>query len=187
MLELLNVDFEDYEQWGELYRQYTHRNASPHEFQKCSCGCGERCLDGGHFIQGHKPQIPAGALNVPHPNGQGAKNHMWKGGISFKPYCFKFNNSFKESIRNEFNRVCFLCGKSEIDNNQRLSVHHVNYDKNCLCNDSICSFVPLCVSCHSKTNNDRKYWENYLMELIKMKSRLIVEQEGTHGIRLTKV
>lgn len=94
----------------------------------------------------------------------GENSPHWKGGISFEPYCHKFNNKFRELIRDKFNRECFLCGKTEICNGKRLCVHHVNYDKNCLCNEIKCEFVPLCMNCHSKTNNNREYYETLITE-----------------------
>lgn len=89
------------------------------------------------------------------------KNHpAWQGGISFEPYCQKFNNEFKEYIRNKFGRVCFLCPITEEENGQKLSVHHVNYNKNCGCDDDkTCQFVPLCRGCNTKVNNNREMWE----------------------------
>lgn len=97
------------------------------------------------------------------------ENHpRWKGGSSFEPYCIKFNNEFKESIREKFNRVCFICGISERENGRRLDVHHVNYNKNCLCDDSVCEFVPLCISCHSKTNSKRVDWEKRIIDKLNM-------------------
>lgn len=95
-------------------------------------------------------------------NLRGEKNSGWKGGMSFGKYCRLFNQKFKETIRDRHNRRCFLCGKSEEDNNNKLCVHHVNYDKNCLCG-SVCEFVPLCNRCHSKTNHNRRYWEDLIM------------------------
>lgn len=81
--------------------------------------------------------------------------------VSF-PYCSKFNGVFKEKIRGEFNRECFICGLSEELNGKKLPIHHVNYNKDCLCDDSFCYFVPLCNSCHSRTNNNREFWEKLL-------------------------
>lgn len=97
---------------------------------------------------------------------KGINNGRWKGGLSFEPYCQKFNEAFKESVREKFGRVCFLCPKTEVENGNKLSVHHVNYDKDCLCNDSKCEFVPLCMSCHGKTNKNREYWEAEIMKRI---------------------
>ena len=89
----------------------------------------------------------------------GDKSHFWKGGISYLPYCTKFNWEFKERVRNFFYRTCFNCGKIESENTNRLCVHHVNYDKMVCCNEIKPLFVTLCNSCHSKTNGNRNYWE----------------------------
>lgn len=91
------------------------------------------------------------------------ENHPnWKGGVSSAPYCAKFNNKFKEQIREKFGRACFLCGEKE--KGRKLSVHHVNYDKSCLCSEIECEFVPLCASCHGKTSNgDREHWEEKII------------------------
>lgn len=92
----------------------------------------------------------------------GDKNGNWKGGISFGKYCKLFNNAFKRKIRNKFHNKCFLCGKTKEQNGKNLDVHHVNYDKDCICNSS-CEFIPLCRSCHIKTNFNRNYWEDLIM------------------------
>jgi len=93
---------------------------------------------------------------------QGLPHNVWVCFMTEQKYCSLFNTKFKEQIRNFYNRRCFLCGKTEKENGKRLSVHHVNYDKNCLCGLR-CEFVPLCSSCHSKTNTNRKYWEDLIM------------------------
>lgn len=93
---------------------------------------------------------------------QGIPYDEWEDYTSNSSYCPLFNVRFKEKIRIFYNRRCFLCNKTEDDNNRKLSVHHVNYDKNCLCG-SPCEFIPLCNSCHSKTNHNRKYWEDLIM------------------------
>ena len=93
------------------------------------------------------------------------KCHLWRGGISFGKYCPKFNNEFKERVRNYFGRCCYVCGKNEADNGKRLDVHHVNYQKMACCEEDVKPlFVPLCVSCHSKTHYDREYWEEFFTE-----------------------
>jgi predicted DNA-binding protein YlxM (UPF0122 family) len=112
--------------------------------------------------------IKAGIDRRPGGPGSGEKNHSWRGGISFEPYCPKFNEAFKESIREKFDRVCFLCPTTEEENSRKLSVHHVNYNKDCLCDDSECEFVPLCTSCHQKTNFNRDYWEETIMEKLEV-------------------
>ena len=98
---------------------------------------------------------------------KGDKNHFWKGGISFEPYCIKFNKAYKESVRELFGRKCFLCGKTEEDNGKKLDVHHVNYNKACGCDSTLCICVPLCHSCHMKTNGNRDYWEALISTKLK--------------------
>lgn len=93
---------------------------------------------------------------------KGEKCHLWKGGISFEPYCPKFNKRLKESIREKYGRKCFICGIPE--NGVKLSVHHVNYDKKQGCEGKKWELVPLCVSCHVKTNQNRAYWNNFIID-----------------------
>lgn len=97
---------------------------------------------------------------------KGNKNPAWMGGISYGDYCAKFNPKFKEKIRAEYNYRCFLCGKTTKENGRRLSVHHVNFNKDCLCDNSDCKFVPVCINCHNKTSNNRDYWELMIMYMI---------------------
>lgn len=95
----------------------------------------------------------------------GPNSANWRGGISFEPYCVKFNESFKERVREFFGRVCAECGGAE--NGERHHVHHVNYRKDSCCSEAVVPlFVPLCRSCHTKTNFDREYWESRFTALI---------------------
>lgn len=82
-------------------------------------------------------------------------------------YCNKFNNPFKERVREFFGRVCVECGKTEKENKTRLAVHHVNYHKDACCNENVkLLFVSLCASCHAKTHYKRQYWEDYFTKKI---------------------
>jgi len=104
----------------------------------------------------------------------GDKAPRWLGGISYLPYCDKFDDDFKECIRNKHNRRCFLCGTTEKKNGRKLAVHHVNYHKNCLCDDVTCEFVPLCLKCHGKTSANRKCWEKRILDkLVKQGFRVV--------------
>ena len=86
----------------------------------------------------------------------GENNPMWRGGTSFEPYCSAFNEQLKESIRNRDNRVCVLCGKSEIQNGRRLSVHHIDADKTQGCNGKNWYLCALCGSCNSRPDTVEK-------------------------------
>lgn len=98
---------------------------------------------------------------------KGENHYNWQGGISYEPYCPLFNERFKEEIREKYNRQCFICGLLEELNGNKLSIHHLNYNKNCLCDDSKCYFVPLCNSCHIRTNYNREFWEKLLTNCYK--------------------
>jgi hypothetical protein len=90
----------------------------------------------------------------------------WKGGISFEPYCPKFNKNLKERVRAFFEYRCIICGKHEDECNRKHSVHHVNYDKRTCCNEEQPRFAAVCIKCHSKTNWNRSRWENIINRAI---------------------
>lgn len=97
----------------------------------------------------------------------GELHPAWLGGLSYGSYCHKFNHKLKEQIREKYDRRCFLCNKPEKYNgNRRLSIHHVDYNKNQGCNEHKWRLIPLCGSCHSKTNGKRKYWENLILDVL---------------------
>ena len=97
---------------------------------------------------------------------KGEKCVAWRGGISFEPYCPKFDRKFKERVRAFFGSTCMNCGKTIQENGKRLTVHHVNYDKMMCCNDVKPLFASICGSCNSKANGDRQYWEEYYTKII---------------------
>jgi len=92
-----------------------------------------------------------------HPDASGEKNHNWKGGKSFEPYCPKFNKYKKEEVRDEHSRTCFICGAEE--NGRKHCVHHTDYNKMQGCGETKdWNLLPLCLKCHSKTNGNRWHW-----------------------------
>jgi hypothetical protein len=100
----------------------------------------------------------------------GERGSNWKGGISFEPYCQKFNNEFKERVRAFFGYKCMMpgCDHTWQQGEKRLAVHHVNFRKDACCAEGVVPlFVPLCSGvCHNKTQTRRPYWEQYFTELI---------------------
>jgi hypothetical protein len=94
----------------------------------------------------------------------GEKNPHWLGGISFEPYCPKFTKKFKERVRAFFGYKCAECFTPQKD--RKLHVHHVNFNKMSCCDNTIPLFVPLCTSCHMKTNGKREYWESHFRDMI---------------------
>lgn len=92
-------------------------------------------------------------------NGQvGEKNWNWQGGKSFEPYTSEFNRQLKELIRQRDNYRCRKCGCPEVENMEKLSIHHIDYiKKNCLPSN----LISLCRRCNSEVNSNRSKWKQY--------------------------
>lgn len=99
---------------------------------------------------------------------RGNKAHAWKGGISYEPYCPKFNKEFKERVRAFFGYTCQMCGRVWKEGEHLMAVHHVNYHKESCCDSAVIPmFVPLCFQpCHTKTNHNRERWEELFTDII---------------------
>lgn len=93
----------------------------------------------------------------------GNNNPNWKNGISFFPYSTEFTKALKLKIRTRDNFICQGCGIKESEYNQKLSVHHINYDKN---NCSESNLITTCRKCNSIANGNRDYWFAYYTYLI---------------------
>jgi hypothetical protein len=85
----------------------------------------------------------------------------WQGGP--KDYGITFNLYLKEYIRYRDNYQCKICGILQSDCKNRLSCHHIDYDKK---NCDPTNLISLCSSCHMKTNFNREYWKVYFKEVI---------------------
>jgi hypothetical protein len=85
---------------------------------------------------------------------------FWYGNVRYPDppqYCEKFNRNLKNRVRAYFGYKCFECGVSPTTSD--LDVHHIHYNKKTCCDGSPHDMIPLCRSCHMKTNADRDYWE----------------------------
>ena len=67
----------------------------------------------------------------------------------------------RESIRLRDGYICQKCGKTEEDNQESLSIHHIDYDKE-NCNPT--NLITLCRSCNAIVNSDREYWQKIFEE-----------------------
>jgi hypothetical protein len=98
---------------------------------------------------------------------RGANSYTWKGGISYLPYCFKFNTRRKRAVRIFFGDYCICCGKHVTENITKRgqyehSVHHVDHDKEQGCNGKPFNLVPLCVKCHTRELGREQEYRNYI-------------------------
>lgn len=118
---------------------------------------------GHHLTESQKKKIRQS--NIGHYAPSGENSPGWKGGISFEPYCPRFNNKFKERVRTFFGYQCVECGTPQIE--RKLHVHHVNFRKDTCCSKDVTPlFVALCDSCHGKTGYNREYWQQHFTEII---------------------
>jgi hypothetical protein len=84
------------------------------------------------------------------------EDRQWAGSVKYydgPQYCSKYTAELRERVRAWFGYVCLECGVPQ--NGNKLSIHHVWYNKKLCCDASPRSLVPLCASCHSKTSNLR--------------------------------
>jgi len=97
----------------------------------------------------------------------GENSSFWKGGISFDPYCPKFNNRRKEAVRNFFGRKCIACGSDEVEFKARLPVHHIDHDKEQGCDGKPFNLVPLCIKCHGKELAHEEEFKIYINKTLR--------------------
>jgi hypothetical protein len=121
----------------------------------CHCSnpiCHEIVYGGKEYVPGHNGYID---------------------GSSFEPYCHKFNDEFREQVRERDGYICQNCGRTQEEELQELhrilAVHHIHYDKqNC---EPDC--ITLCHRCNIKVNYNRKYNESLFMNKLNDRNLLI--------------
>ena len=102
---------------------------------------------------------------------QGISVGDWESFACDKPYCSKFNESCKESNREKYDRKCFICGLPESENitktnkHRKLSVHHVDINKNQGCGGTKWKLIPVCFHCHGFIHTDT--WVKRLEYILK--------------------
>lgn len=96
-------------------------------------------------------------------NQTGIKATGYIHGQAHLPYAKTWTKKLKEQIRNRDNFTCQICGKSQLDFQRRLSIHHIDYNKE---NCKEYNLISLCVHCHGLTNKNRNSWIEYFQELL---------------------
>jgi hypothetical protein len=105
----------------------------------------------------HKKRLSESHIGV----NVGKFNGRWCGGTSFEPYPPFFNMTLRRLVRERFSNLCMVCGIGP--NGTLHRVHHINYDKN---NNDLNNLIPLCNSCHLRTNFRRDYWVRFFIEML---------------------
>lgn len=111
---------------------------------------------------------------------RGEKSVSWLGGSHRKKYPMNFNRRLKEYIRSRYDFKCAICGGDDTNNNKELAVHHINYIRENINEDNL---IALCASCHTKTNRNRDYWQQYFKDNYALTNNTNIsgETEGTVG------
>jgi hypothetical protein len=165
--------FEDPAEHEKLKKAQSHRVVSLETRAKMSASHKKRCEDPAerekfqarlrNFYQTEEGRKTMRECHL------GENNGRWLGGISFEPYCPKFNPDLKRRIRAFFDHRCVLCGKGVEENGKRkqlMACHHVEYDKTACCTDKPVHFAALCMKCHVRTNAERERWESMIHRII---------------------
>lgn len=90
------------------------------------------------------------------------KHRNWQWWKSFEEYPQNWTNTLKRSIRERDNYTYQIYSKSQGD--VAHNVHHIDYNKK-NCNPE--NLITLCKTCHNKTNFNKKYRENILLQRTK--------------------
>jgi len=137
---------------GKNHQSFKHGKWSKDFHNYCECGkeiCGvsKRCRSCARKEQYKDP-----------------KNHpMYINGCATIPYPSIFSDELKAEVRDRDNHECQCCLKAEIELDEILAVHHIDYDKD---NCSKENLISLCNSCHSKSISNRDYWFAYYSALM---------------------
>ena len=117
---------------------------------------------GEKLTEEHKVKLSIAHSGKKCPKITGNKHPNWQGGISRLPYSLDFNEQLKLNVRQRDNFQCRICQMTEEEHiiviGKNLHVHHIDYNK---LNSDINNLVSLCNQCHTRTNYNRKYWEEY--------------------------
>lgn len=132
---------------GEEFRVFPYQYRSGLA-KYCSRKCSDKHNIGSKATEETRLKMMASAR-------RGPAHHSWKGGTARERYPKEFNEILKDKIREYYHYACQECDKTEDMLMVRLHIHHIDYDKT---NNKIENLIPLCNSCHSKTNGDREYW-----------------------------
>jgi hypothetical protein len=96
---------------------------------------------------------------------RGEKSSNWKGGTSFIPYCFKFDRKRKKAVIDFFGGLCICSGERQY--HKKLSVHHIDHDKEQGCNGKPFNLVPMNDSHHAKEGHAQDEYKAYINKTLR--------------------
>ena len=84
-----------------------------------------------------------------HADVRGENNSQWLGGLNKNKYVYNWRR-IRDLTLEYYGRICYKCGSTH-----HICVHHINYQKK---HNYLGNLIPLCLSCHIKTNWHRDVW-----------------------------
>jgi len=83
----------------------------------------------------------------------GSNHWNWQGGKSYEIYPLGWNRTYKEQIRRRDEYKCVRCQVPEVEMREKLSVHHIDLNKQNISSDNL---ISICRSCHTKLHREIK-------------------------------
>lgn len=120
-----------------------------------------RCLDCGREVGGRTKRCSKCYHVARKPFLKGTMNPNWRGGIAKLPYKYEFNSELKMII---FKRDSYTCQFCFVYPSNRLSTHHIDYDKE---NNVESNLITLCRGCNTKANFNRPFHQKYFEVLLR--------------------
>ena len=108
---------------------------------------------GKHHTEESRRRISAGHQHIAYEE--------WESFARPQQYCIAFDESCRETNREKYGRKCFICGCDESKNitstgkQQKLSVHHIDMDKDQGCDGHEWKLIPVCMHCHGKLHTKK--------------------------------
>jgi hypothetical protein len=124
---------------------------------------------------------------------RGENNKGWKGGLSYLPYCFRFNERRRRMVRVFFGYFCICCGKHATENiifwkngykPVEHSVHHIDHDKEQGCNGKPFNLVPLCHECHGKELHKEEEYKKHINKTLEEGFKWGIWSRGQYEIEV---
>ena len=131
--------------------------------------CSRKCLSNyqrGAKEEGRDTKRRA-SISLSHRMMPKEKHSNWQGGKSYEPYTIDFDKEIKQLVLELRGNTCFLCGSNE----GVVCIHHIDYNKQN--SNDITNLIPLCRSCHMKTNYNRGYWKNFFKNFANLQVEIL--------------